>query len=87
MGNKNDRLLKLEEKALSGETQLNSEQIILIEKSNPCFRERFNASCRPGDMLAQDTILVGSLQGVGKIYMQSVVDTYNSYAFGFFAPW
>ena len=62
---------------------MNNEQIPLIEKSNPCFRERFHASNRPGEILAQDTILVGFIKGVGKIYLQSVVDTFNSFTFGF----
>jgi transposase InsO family protein len=83
MGNRNERLWKLEEKALTEQMQLNGEQIALIEKSNPCFRERLHASNRPGEILAQDTILVGFLKGVGKIYLQSVVDTYNSFTFGF----
>jgi Integrase core domain. len=83
MGNKNERLWKIEEKALTGEVNLNQEQIALIEKFNPCFRERFNESSRPGEILAQDFMLVGFLNGIGKIYLQSVVDTYNSFAFGF----
>ena len=83
MGNKNERLCKLEEKALTEQLQLNCEQIALIEKSNPCFRERFHESNRPAKSLAQDIILVGFLKGVGKIYLQSVVDTFNSFTFGF----
>ena len=34
-------------------------------------------------MLAQDTFLVGTFKGVGKVYLHSIVDTYGSYAFGF----
>lgn len=55
----------------------------MIEKANPCFRERHVESSRPGELLAQDTFFVGHLRGVGKVYLQAVVDTYGSYAFGF----
>ena len=32
---------------------------------------------------AADTFFVGSLKGVGKVYLHAVVDTYGCYAFGF----
>ena len=35
----------------------------------------------PGYLLAQDTFYVGYLKGVGRIYQQSVIDTYSSVAF------
>jgi len=78
-----DRLLKLEEKAASEPIELTVEHIALIEKADPCYRERHVESSRPGDLLAQDTFFVGHLKGVGKVYLQAVVDTYASYAFGF----
>jgi transposase InsO family protein len=78
-----DRLLKLEEKAASEPIELTAEQVALIEKANPCYRERHVESSRPGELLAQDTFFVGHLKGVGKVYLQAVVDTYGSYAFGF----
>jgi transposase InsO family protein len=31
----------------------------------------------------RDTFFVGSLKGVGKVYLHAVVDAYGSYAFGF----
>jgi hypothetical protein len=39
-------------------------------------------SSRPGELLCQDTFFVGHLKGVGKVYLQAVVDTSGSYAFG-----
>ena len=33
--------------------------------------------------MAQDTIYIGYLDGIGKVYLQAVVDTYGNYAFGF----
>ena len=57
-------------------------QIRLLEKSNPEFRERHVESEYPGYLLCQDTFYVGRLKGVGRIYLQAVVDSYGSYAFG-----
>jgi len=39
-------------------------------------------SSYPGYLLSQDTFLVGTIKGVGRIYLQAVVDTYGSFAFG-----
>lgn len=63
--------------------ELTPEQVALVEKANPCYRERRIESDRPGEPLCQDTCLVGSFKGVGKVYPHSLVDTYGSYAFGF----
>ena len=37
---------------------------------------------RSGYLLSQDTYFVGTIKGVGRIYMQSVVDAHCSHAFG-----
>lgn len=83
MASKFDRLLKLQEQVAAEPFELSSEQILQIEKANPCFRERHIESSRPGELLAQDTFYVGTFKGVGKVYLHSIVDTYGSYAFGF----
>jgi transposase InsO family protein len=83
MASKFDRLLKLEAQAASEPIELTGEQIVQIEKANPCFRERHVESSRPGELLCQDTFFVGAFKGVGKVYLHTVVDTYGSYAFGF----
>lgn len=83
MASKFDRLLKLEERAASEPIELSVEQLVAIEKANPCFKERHVESARPGELLCQDTFLVGVFKGVGKVYLHTVVDTYGSYAFGF----
>jgi transposase InsO family protein len=83
MGKRYERLLKLEEKAAQEALELTPTQVALIEKNNPCFRERHVESSRPGELLSQDTFYVGRLKGVGRIYLHVVVDTYGSYAFGF----
>ena len=83
MGSKYQRLLKLEEEALDKKIELTPAQVKAIEKANPCFKERHVESSRPGQLLSQDTFHVGTLKGVGKVYMQAVVDTYGSYAFAY----
>jgi len=81
MGSRHERLLKLEEKALMEKIPLTAEQLRAIEKANLCFRERHVESKRPGELLCRDTLYVGHLKGVGKVYMQAVVDTFGSFAF------
>jgi transposase InsO family protein len=76
------RILRLEEELHGKGIELTEEQIKLIEKANPCFRERKVESPYPGYLLSQDTFMVGTVKGVGRIYLQAVVDTYSSYAFG-----
>lgn len=82
METKYKRLLKLEESLADKEFQLTETQIRLLEKSNPEFRERHVESHYPGYLLCQDTFFVGRLKGVGRVYLQAVVDTYGSFAFG-----
>ena len=76
------RILRLEEERNGKDMELTEEQIRLIEKANPCFRERKVESPYPGYLLSQDTFMIGTIKGVGRIYLQAVVDTYGSYAFG-----
>jgi len=83
MASRYERLLKLEEKAAGEPIELSAEQVALIERANPAFAERHVESGRPGELLSQDLFYVGELKGVGKVYLDAVVDTYGSYAFGF----
>lgn len=83
LGSRYQRLLKLEEQALDHQIELTPEQVKAIEKANPCFRERHVESTPPGELLCQDTFYVWRLKGVGKVYLQAVVDTYGSSAFGY----
>lgn len=76
------RLLRLEEEKNGQDIDLTEEQIRYLEKANPCFRERKVESPYPGYLLSQDTFHVGRIKGVGRIWLQAVVDTYGSFAFG-----
>jgi len=83
LGSRYERLLKLEEKAMMEGIELTPQQIAQIEKFNPCFKERHVESSKPGELLCQDTFYVGRIKGIGKVYLQAVVDTYDSFAFAF----
>jgi transposase InsO family protein len=76
------RMLRLEEKIAGKKVKLTEEQIRLLEKHNPEFKERHVESPHPGYLISQDTFYVGTMKGVGRIYLQAVVDTYSSLAFG-----
>lgn len=82
MGNRDERLMILEDQATQDGIKLSAEQIALIEKANPCFRERHLKSESPGSLLVQDTYYVGVLNALGRVYLHMVIDTYGSYAFG-----
>jgi transposase InsO family protein len=83
LGKKHERLLKLEEKVTQESYLLSAEQLRLVEKTNPYFRESFSNISRPGELLAQDTVFIGLSKDLGKIYLQVVIDSFSSYAFGF----
>jgi len=83
LGSRYDRWLALEKKAHEEGLVLSSEQVAYIEKLNPSFKERHVESAAPGELLCQDTFFVGTLKGVGRVYLHAVIDTYGSFAFGF----
>lgn len=77
-----DRLLRLESETRKREIKLSDEQIRVLERFNPEFRERHIETRSPGDPVAVDTFFVGTLKGVGKVYMQSAIDCHSRYAWG-----
>ncbi len=78
-----DRLLLLESRYLENKVELTRKQMDLIEKINPCFRERSIESQRPGEILCQDEFPLNVYGNIGKVYLHTVVDTFCSYAFAF----
>jgi transposase InsO family protein len=83
LGTRHERWLALERQNADAAIELSPEQAAFLEKLNPCFRERHVESGRPGELLSADTFLVGTLKGLGRVYLHAVVDTFGSYAFGF----
>lgn len=77
---KHDRLLRFEEHVRKRRIKLTDEQVRLLERFSPEFRERHIETRWTGDLVAVDTFFVGTLKGIGKVYMQTVVDTYSRYA-------
>ncbi len=79
---KHDRLLRFEKHVGQHRMKLTDEQIRLLERFSPEFRERHIETRWTGDLVAVDTFFVGTLKGIGKIYLQTVIDTFSRYAWG-----
>ena len=79
---RHERLLRLEKSVSKERIELTEEQINLLERFSPEFRERHIETNGVGDLVAVDTFLVGHLKGVGRVYLQSVIDCHSRYAFG-----
>ena len=79
---KHERLLRLEKEVGKRKVKLSDEQVRLLERFSPEFRERHIETRHTGDLVAVDTFYVGALKGVGRIYLQSAIDCYSRYAWG-----
>lgn len=82
LATKHERLLRLEKAARARKVELSEEQVRSLERFRPEFRERHIVTHYSGELVAVDTFFVGSLKGVGKVYLQSVIDCYSRYAWG-----
>jgi transposase InsO family protein len=77
---KHERLLRLERTVRDQELERTDEQTRLLERYSPEFRERHIETHATGELVAVDTFFVGTLKGVGKVYLQTVLDCYSRYA-------
>ena len=77
---KHQRLLRLEKATAERKLSLTKEQVRLLERFSPQFRERHIEAAHTGALLAVDTVLVGTLKGVGKVYRQTTSDCHSCYA-------
>lgn len=73
--------MKLEVESRADTFILSEDQIKLLERYSADFRCRHVESNAPGELLNQDTFYWGTLKGVGKVYVQVVVDTFCSLGF------
>ncbi len=60
---------------------LTEAQVAALEKAklDKEAHGEFESEC-PGYCVAQDTFYVGTLKGVGRVYQQTVIDTYSKVA-------
>ena len=79
---KHERLLRLERAHAERPFELSEEQARLLERFSPEFRERHIEAPHTGALVAVDTFFVGTLKGIGKVYLQSVLDCHSRYAWG-----
>jgi transposase InsO family protein len=77
------RLNALEEKAAKEGIVYTEAQLEALESAKRSRESHPDEieTAHPGYLISQDTFYVGYLKGVGRIYQQTVVDTYSSVAF------
>ncbi|MEZ5818630.1 MAG: IS481 family transposase [Hyphomicrobiaceae bacterium] len=83
---KHERLLRLEKATAERKIELSDEQVRLLERFSPEFRERHIEAPHTGSLVAVDTFFVGVLKGVGKIYLQTAIDCHSRYAWARLYP-
>lgn len=80
--NRHERLLRLEKVMRERRLDLTDDQVQALERFSPEFRDRHIEAPHTGSLVAVDTFMVGTLKGVGRVYLQSVIDCHSRYAFG-----
>ena len=83
---KHERLLRLEKSTAERKIELTEEQTRLLERFSPEFRERHIEAPHTGSLVAVDTFFVGTLKGVGKLYLQTAIDCHSRYAWARLYP-
>lgn len=83
---KHERLLRLEKTTAERSIELTEEQVQALERFSPEFRERHIEAPHTGALVAVDTFFVGTLKGVGKVYMQTAIDCHSRHAWARLYP-
>jgi transposase InsO family protein len=66
--------------------ELTEEQVRLLERFSPEFRERHIEAPHTGSLVAVDTFFIGTLKGVGKLYLQTAIDCHSRFAWARLYP-
>lgn len=83
---KHERLLRLEKATAERKLTLSEDQVRLLERFSPEFRERHIEAPHTGALVAVDTFFVGVLKGVGKVYLQTAIDCHSRHAWARLYP-
>lgn len=83
---KHERLLRLEKATAERPIELTEEQVRLLERFSPEFRERHIEAPHTGALVAVDTFFVGTLKGVGKVYLQTAIDCHSRHGWARLYP-
>ena len=83
---KHERLFRLEKATAERRIELSEEQTRMLERFSPEFRERHIEAPHTGSLVAVDTFFVGTLKGVGKLYLQTAIDCHSRYAWARLYP-
>lgn len=79
---KKKRLKALEAKVAQEGLVLTEEQLVALENAKQEKEAHGQIETEhPGYLVSQDTFYVGTIKGVGRIYQQTVIDTYSRVAF------
>ncbi len=74
---RHERLLRLEETVRKRKIKLTDEQIHALERFDPEFRGCHIEVHATGKLVAVDTFFAGTLNGVGKVYIQTMLDCFS----------
>ena len=80
------RLLRLEETVRKRKIKLTEEPMQALERFDPEFRERHIEVHATDELVAVDTFFAGTLKGVGKVYIQTVLDCFSRHVWAGSTP-
>jgi transposase InsO family protein len=83
---RHERLLRLEKATAERTIELTEEQVEALERFSPEFRARHIEAPHTGSLVAVDTFFVGTLKGVGKVWMQTAIDCHSRHAWARLYP-